>query len=416
MHKYITFEYDIGGWNNIRLALENVIIFALLLKRTLVLPPTMHLYLLNSRRSRLQDYIRESFFNHPDLRVISITDYINELSKSGSGSGSESGSGSGSDIRQEGINVPLPENRIITSMLTGDLYNYWGNQIHPIFLWMRKVGYQLKYNLDTFFVFDSNNAVNWNHPRIQDFKQGLELQKNKVLIIGDWLNQYPILHFMGDGDGRLISYHTSKIYIESFEQHKFVRRFLRDHFTYHDTIYKWANVIINKLNDLCGSQWGWGSTWHSCHIRRGDFQFTETRLSCDDLSRVFLLNIPVGDLLYIATDEKDRSFFKPLSAYYRLYFFNDLLDKEVIERENINTNWIGMIEQIVASRGECFYGTFLSTFTHYILRLRGYHSEDCYAKSWYTNLDIMNYLHENQERKAICSWQHEHSDVWKGID
>ena len=48
MQKYITFEYDIGGWNNIRLALENVIIFAILLKRTLVLPPTMHLYLLNS--------------------------------------------------------------------------------------------------------------------------------------------------------------------------------------------------------------------------------------------------------------------------------------------------------------------------------------------------------------------------------
>ena len=61
MQKYITFEYDIGGWNNIRLALENVIIFAILLKRTLVLPPTMHLYLLDSKRSCLQDYICESF-------------------------------------------------------------------------------------------------------------------------------------------------------------------------------------------------------------------------------------------------------------------------------------------------------------------------------------------------------------------
>ena len=404
MQKYITFEYDIGGWNNIRLALENVIIFAILLKRTLVLPPTMHLYLLNSKRSCLQDYICESFFKHPNLRVISIVDYLNELEKNNS-------------LNTERT-IVLPENRVITGMLTSDLYNYWGNQIHPIFLWMRKVGHQLQYDHDTFFVFSGNGevGVDWNNLRIKDFRQGLELQKHKCLIIGEWLDSYPVLHFMGDGDGRLITYHTSKIYIQSLEQHKFVRRFLRDHFTYHDDIYKWAKFITEKLNGLCGSQWGWGSTWHSCHIRRGDFQFTQTRLSCDDLSRVLLLNIPVGDLLYIATDETDLDFFKPLSAYYRLYFFNDLLNKDIVEQEKINPNWIGMIEQVVASQGECFYGTFLSTFTHYIIRLRGYRGEEYFAKSWYTNLDVMNYLHENSEKKEICSWQHEHQDVWKDID
>ena len=83
MQKYITFEYDIGGWNNIRLA-PNVIVFAILLKRTLVLPPTMHLYLLNSRQSRLEDYICKSFFNYPHLRVITITDYLNEILKNNS--------------------------------------------------------------------------------------------------------------------------------------------------------------------------------------------------------------------------------------------------------------------------------------------------------------------------------------------
>ena len=376
----------------------------------------MHLYLLNSRRSRLQDYITESFFNHPNLRVISIVDYLNELQ-------AHLEPNSKTDI-----NIPLPENKIITSMLTRDLYNYWGNKTHPIFIWMRKVGYQLKYDHNTFFVFGSGSSggsgggnqigemVNWDNPRIQSFRLRMEARTHKPLIINDWIEQHPILHFMGDGDGRLISYHTSKIYIESFEQHKFVRRFLRDHFKYHDIIYKSANIIIEKLNNLRGSKWGWGPAWHSCHIRRGDFQFTETRISCDDLIKVFLFNIPVGDLLYIATDEKDHSFFQPLTAYYRVYFFNDLLDTEVIQKQNINPNWIGMIEQVVASHGEGFYGTFLSTFTHYILRLRGYRGEECYTKSWYTNLDLMNYLHDNIERKEICSWQHEHPDVWKDID
>ena len=52
------------------------------------------------------------------------------------------------------------------------------------------------------------------------------------------------------------------------------------------------------------------------------------------LNSSLLLNIPVGDLLYIATDEKDRSFFKPLSAYYRLYFFDDLLNKNILIYKN----------------------------------------------------------------------------------
>ena len=45
--KYITFEPDRGGWNNIRMNLENIFIFAAATGRTLVLPPASPLYLLN---------------------------------------------------------------------------------------------------------------------------------------------------------------------------------------------------------------------------------------------------------------------------------------------------------------------------------------------------------------------------------
>ena len=30
------------------------------------------------------------------------------------------------------------------------------------------------------------------------FHYALELQKHKCLIIGEWLDSYPVLHFMGD--------------------------------------------------------------------------------------------------------------------------------------------------------------------------------------------------------------------------
>ena len=44
--KYLTFEADMGGWNNIRMSLEIVMIIAAASGRTLVLPPDAPLYLL----------------------------------------------------------------------------------------------------------------------------------------------------------------------------------------------------------------------------------------------------------------------------------------------------------------------------------------------------------------------------------
>ena len=44
--RYLTFEYDNGGWNNVRMSLECLIVVAHATGRTLVIPPQQHLYLL----------------------------------------------------------------------------------------------------------------------------------------------------------------------------------------------------------------------------------------------------------------------------------------------------------------------------------------------------------------------------------
>ena len=50
--RYLTFEPDEGGWNNIRMALETTIAMAISMRRTLVLPPDMKYYLLWDENKR----------------------------------------------------------------------------------------------------------------------------------------------------------------------------------------------------------------------------------------------------------------------------------------------------------------------------------------------------------------------------
>jgi hypothetical protein len=50
--RYLTFEPDSGGWNNVRMSLENIFVFCAATGRTLVLPPPYQMYLLAKGEKR----------------------------------------------------------------------------------------------------------------------------------------------------------------------------------------------------------------------------------------------------------------------------------------------------------------------------------------------------------------------------
>jgi hypothetical protein len=52
------------------------------------------------------------------------------------------------------------------------------------------------------------------------------------------------------------------------------------------------------------------------------------------------------------------------------------LDDFMHDLKHVNSNYYGMIDQLIASRGKQFFGCWFSTFTGYINRLRGYHVDD----------------------------------------
>jgi GDP-fucose protein O-fucosyltransferase len=106
-------------------------------------------------------------------------------------------------------------------------------------------------------------------------------------------------------------------------------------------------------------------------VRRGDFQYKNTRIDADEILKNIQDVIPPNTTVFIATDERYKGFFKPLQDYYHVKFLDDYQSTLLT---NINKNFYGMIDQLVAARGRNFYGCWHSTFTGYIMRMRGYHA------------------------------------------
>ena len=119
-----------------------------------------------------------------------------------------------------------------------------------------------------------------------------------------------------------------------------------------------------------------------------------------------------GDPVYIATDEKDRKFFKPLTDYYDVKFLDDFLNEDHVLK-NVNKNYYGMIEQIVAANGETFIGTWWSTFTGYINRMRGYMGR--VDRSHYYPKNFKNEMQKWVEPNG-GGWWREWPTGWTDID
>jgi hypothetical protein len=144
---------------------------------------------------------------------------------------------------------------------------------------------------------------------------------------------------------------------------------MRDHMRYTDEIQCAAARVVHAVRQQSIKKSNNGD-FDSLHVRRGDFQYKNTRISAEEIYENIRDVIQEGSTVFIATDERDKKFFDPLRAHFDVYFLDDF----TTELGNINHNFFGMIDQLVASRSQTFFGCWHSTFTGFIHRMRGYHS------------------------------------------
>ncbi|KAL1520402.1 hypothetical protein AB1Y20_021988 [Prymnesium parvum] len=146
-----------------------------------------------------------------------------------------------------------------------------------------------------------------------------------------------------------------------------VRQVLRDGVRYVDAVWQVATRVVAYLGAF---------GYSALHVRRNDLQYKHVFVAANQtLSNVAPL-LREGEVLYLATDESDPTFFDVWRRRHpQIYRWADLFGEAtggLLRGVAVDRKLIGCIEQAICAMGRRFIGTQHSTFSGYITRLRGF--------------------------------------------
>lgn len=444
--KYLTFEPDFAGFNNVRMILETAVGLAFAMGRTLVLPPEHKIFGRedgdgNNRFTFHDFYPLDSIVKEAGLEVISMKEFLEREALTGQFKDQSSG-----------MATFPPGNQ-----------TEWGGQKtlkegSDLWFWLRKASGtpHWKYNdcvvgfasnpgteagsggglmrlsniTDAALALTPDDSYNFvDKPTPVDGSPPARLAEvlghRKRLCHYDhhWQNSQN-MHFMGGHESgtRLLIHFYGFIFFEDWRQDLALKRFIRDHLRYTDEIQCAAARVVNAVREMARENGDPDGAFDSFHVRRGDFAIqmkeivVDAKVIYDNVHDVLVENSTV----FVATDERDLTFFDPLRKHYNLYFLSDF--EHLVK--GLNKNTYGMLDQLIASRGRAFVGAYKSTLSGYVNRIRGYHSQKQelpgYEKGqvnsyYYTPTDkkyTMKHYHSVQKQ----FWEREFPIAWRDID
>ncbi|KAL7443230.1 hypothetical protein ACHAXM_008859 [Skeletonema potamos] len=268
--RYITFEPDRGGWNNIRMALEIVIVFAAVTGRTLVLPPHTPFYRLTNESGKGTKHHGFAEFldlEHPALRnkveMISMTEF---LEREGGG--------------KMFTLPPGEEGKVIKNSADHCFYMKKSNySCEHIYSFLRREGFvpELQAGSDC-LIFDKEHQaakVEYNDQELFDLLPEDEQEKiskfckqRKPTFFGSDLDTVPLIHFQGgEKEHRLLNHFYTFLYFVDDRIDHYYKRFVRDFMHYGDNIFCTAGKIIRALEEEAAKA---GGTFSAMHVRRGE--------------------------------------------------------------------------------------------------------------------------------------------------
>jgi hypothetical protein len=420
--KYFVHEPDEAGFSNVRMGFETVVALAKATGRTLVLTPTMRFAQLEYQHPEgIRSYAYTDFFDISGIPFITMEEYLKKVALNG-------------QLRNQKGEVTFPPyNRTNWNGRLGNCGNPGVGEADLFFKWLSDSSLAIKWRRDDCIIpFPSNPEKNVApmHAALQTILQEkIPVHKRLSTYLG---NPIPVNSSMYDrlremvadrkqlceydqqmqeaksiymtghektGSRPLIQF-MAYLFFDTWEQDLQMKRFLRDHLRFSDIIQCAAARIVEGIREIAmnaanGTNPNGG--FDTMHVRREDFKGLDTYRDGIIQPHEMIEFLEPQRIVYIATDERDKSFFKILHQYHTILFLHDF-DHLI---EGIDPNYYGMIEQLVCAKGDKFIGTYYSTFTGYINRVRGYHAQKegtIEARKGFLNSEYMG--HNGHYRKA----------------
>ena len=409
--KYLTFEPDPGGFNNIRMSLENILVIAAATGRTLVLPPPQRIYLLQDKM-QFSDFfpiLKDSFQKR--IKVITMSEFLQREMKEGGYLHNVA-----KDDNEEATLLTLADGCI--QMKSGDKSCDRLNTV------LQRKGYMAPVkDSKNCLVFDKNAFIGgpgaMTSPRTKRLIGEFCGKGRTPVYYSTGFHKPGILHFhTSDPDEyRLLNHFYTVIYFTDPIMDNFYKRFVRDFVHYNDAIFCAAGKIVHALQeegrsrgDTVDGEGGGG--YSALHVRRGDLQYKEVIISAQEWYNTTHKLWKPNELLYVSTDERNHKFFEPFAKHYELRYLEDYKEKAGLDK--LDKTLMGMVEIVVCSRSRLFVGTWHSTFSGYIARLRGYYGHSKMS-SYYSFRPRIFSMHKWQFPSGTYSareWQL----AWLGID
>jgi hypothetical protein len=151
------------------------------------------------------------------------------------------------------------------------------------------------------------------------------------------MKEAPLIHFAASVDGgpnsyRMLYHFYAAILFTDSAIDNYFKRFVRDFMRYNDRIYCAAGKVVRALQKE-GMERGFKlddegvGSYSSLHVRRGELQYNEVKIPAEEwLNNTKELWQP-NEILFIATDEKNKTFFDPIAKYYQVRFLDEYWDE-----------------------------------------------------------------------------------------
>lgn len=292
--KYLTFEPDKGGWNNIRMAMETVLVMAAGMGRTLVLPPEKGMYLLKKGQGKQKNtFTFHDFFEldsvaaeHRGFNVITMEEFL---------------------VRKKG-KLYHQQTKQVMDPPRGQT-NWNGKNLGELWAFLRSVSPVLSWNPKTCVagipaspdpadeaslksaMEDIISEKYAPKPKPEDFigkpspvnattavRLGELLGERKEMCLYDAnLQAAPVLHIMDDNKAkaRLLTHSYTFLFFQDWRHDLWAKRFVRDHIRYIDEIVCAAARIVNAVRERARKRDPGNNPdglYDSFAVRRGDFQ------------------------------------------------------------------------------------------------------------------------------------------------